>query len=50
MRLTIKTKLAATFATLLLLLATVTWIGLSRMATLDQTISTLLSGPVARPR
>jgi len=50
MRLTIKTKLAATFGTLLLLLATVTWIGLSRMATLDQTISTLLSGPVARQK
>ncbi|EZP53349.1 methyl-accepting chemotaxis protein [Sphingomonas sp. RIT328] len=48
MRLTIKSKMAFTFAVLLALLAAVVWVGIGGMARLDQAVDGLIHGPVAR--
>ena len=48
MRLTIKSKMAFTFAVLLALLAAVVWVGIDGMARLDQAVDGLIHGPVAR--
>ena len=48
MRATIKLKMAATFAILLVLMIGVVWIGISRMGALDSAISDLIRGPVKR--
>ncbi|RZL58168.1 MAG: methyl-accepting chemotaxis protein [Sphingomonas sp.] len=48
MRMTIKLKMGATFAVLVLLLIAVVWIGISRMGALDKAIDDLIRGPVKR--
>ncbi|GAA4217745.1 methyl-accepting chemotaxis protein [Sphingomonas endophytica] len=48
MRATIKMKLGATFAVLVLILAIVVGIGVTRMSTLNDAISNVIAGPVRR--
>lgn len=48
MRLTIKLKVAAAFAVVVLLLCTVGMLAVSRMATLDDSITSLIDGPARR--
>ncbi|RRN62914.1 methyl-accepting chemotaxis protein [Caulobacter sp. 602-1] len=48
MRLTIKLKLAATFAVLIAMMAAVVFVGVSRMGSLNTAISDVISGPAKR--
>ena len=48
MRFTIKQKLASTFAAIILLSGIAAWVGANGLATIDESMSALLSGPVNR--
>jgi len=48
MRATIKAKLAATFSALVILLAVVIGVGVSKMSTLNTAISDVIDGPARR--
>jgi len=48
MRVTIKLKLGLTFAVIILLSAATAWLGISNMASLDQTMTQVIEGPVKR--
>ncbi len=48
MRATIKLKLGLTFAVIILLSATMAWIGINRLASLDEAVDGMIKGPVER--
>ncbi|MDC7982324.1 methyl-accepting chemotaxis protein, partial [Rhodoplanes sp. TEM] len=48
MRLTIKLKLALAFATIIVLSGITAWLGISNLASLDQTLQRLVDGPMQR--
>jgi methyl-accepting chemotaxis protein len=48
MRISVKLKLGLTFGTVIVLSAITAWLGISNLASLDDTMESLLAGPVAR--
>ncbi|WP_111358598.1 methyl-accepting chemotaxis protein, partial [Rhodoplanes elegans] len=48
MRLTIKLKLALAFATIIVLSGVTAWLGISNLASLDQTLQRMVDGPMQR--
>ena len=48
MRFTIKMKLASAFAAIILLSGVAAWVGTNSLATIDESLKSLLAGPVTR--